>query len=145
MSAFYIGYCTTQLVGGLLSKKFGGKKTIWVGLSFGAFCALAIPFAVSSYHMVLVLRVLMGLCLGPVYPSFSQLLTKWIPSGERSLAAGLIWSGSSVGTVFIFFVGPYIVHSNVGWKGVFYMIAAFAAGSALVCCFLLLSISSSVP
>lgn len=134
LSAYYFGYCTTMLLGGTLSVRFGAKKILWLGLTASAICALLTPFVVASFAAVAALRVVMGLSMGPTFPCLAHLITKWFPRPERNISLSFIWSGSHIGTVFVFFVGPYMVESSWGWESVFYMVACITFGSFYSLC-----------
>lgn len=47
LSSFYWGYITTQIPGGILSQRFGGKHVLTTGLVFTAICTLVTPVAVQ--------------------------------------------------------------------------------------------------
>lgn len=63
LSAFFYGYILTQLPGGFLSHKIGGKVPFGGGVLGSALLALIIPFsAYGGKSAIIFVRVLQGLC-----------------------------------------------------------------------------------
>lgn len=63
LSSFFYGYIVTQLPGGFLALKFGGKNLFGLGILSTAVLTLLTPLAARENVAVLVsLRVLIGLC-----------------------------------------------------------------------------------
>lgn len=62
ISAFYIGYVITNLLGGVLSERFGATKTISYVLFISAVSFATIPFIVATYGywMLFLLRLFQG-------------------------------------------------------------------------------------
>jgi ACS family sodium-dependent inorganic phosphate cotransporter-like MFS transporter 5 len=62
ISAFFWGYIWTQIPGGKLGQRFGGKRVVAVSILSTAICNLFVPIAArASYIYVILLRVGMGL------------------------------------------------------------------------------------
>lgn len=47
LSSFYWGYIFTQIPGGILAQRFGGKHVLTIGLLFAAICTLLTPLCVQ--------------------------------------------------------------------------------------------------
>ncbi len=63
LSSFFYGYIVTQLPGGYLALKFGGKNLFGLGILSTAVFTLLTPVAARAGVAVLVaLRILIGLC-----------------------------------------------------------------------------------
>lgn len=63
LSSFFYGYIITQLPGGYLALKFGGKNLFGLGILSTAVFTLLTPVAARTSVAVLVaLRILIGLC-----------------------------------------------------------------------------------
>ena len=63
LSSFFYGYLITQLPGGYLALKFGGKNLFGLGiLSTAVFTLLTPVFARASVGLLVALRILIGLC-----------------------------------------------------------------------------------
>lgn len=98
LSSYFWGYIVLQLPGGILVQKFGGKYILCGGIFLSAILSFLTPWAidVGGANGLIVIRVLMGLCQGPVYPSLSGFIAVWIPIKERGRISSVIYTGSSV-------------------------------------------------
>jgi MFS family permease len=63
LGSFYIGYILTQLPGGMLAGKYGGKQLLGWSMLFCAFATVITPFAART-SVILLIFVLgfAGLC-----------------------------------------------------------------------------------
>ncbi|XP_058791427.1 putative inorganic phosphate cotransporter [Phymastichus coffea] len=124
LSSFYWGYILTHLPGGLLAEKFGPKYTIGCGVLFTAIFTILTPVTTvwGDANALIFLRFLMGLCEGVIQPGVSCLLSKWIPSNERTLATSFVFSGIRFG-ILISSVMSGLIMSNSGksWPNIFYL------------------------
>ena len=100
LGAFFYGYVATQIPGGRMAEKYGGKKLYGVGVLITAVFTLVTPLAanISIYALVLV-RIIEGLGEGVTFPAMHAMLAVWVPPQERSRLAGLIYGGAQAGTV----------------------------------------------
>ena len=72
LGAFFYGYLTTQLPGGVLGNKYGGKMVFGYGVLVTSLLSLATPIvARTSYVLFIALRVIEG--IGEVRASISYL------------------------------------------------------------------------
>lgn len=63
LSSFFYGYIITQLPGGCLALKFGGKNLFGLGILSTAVLTLLTPVAArTSVALLVALRILIGLC-----------------------------------------------------------------------------------
>jgi ACS family sodium-dependent inorganic phosphate cotransporter len=124
LAAFFAGYLLTQILGGWLADRVGGKRVLLGGvLLWSLFTALAPPAAAGGFAALLVARVAMGLGEGVSFPSIYALYSRWIPAVERSRAVGLNFSAIPLGTVFALLMTPWII-DRFGWPWVFYSFGA---------------------
>lgn len=63
LGAFYYGYLATQIIGGLIAEKFGGKRLMLFGLSFMSLLTLLSPVITGAggYKALFTTRVLGGM------------------------------------------------------------------------------------
>jgi MFS transporter, ACS family, solute carrier family 17 (sodium-dependent inorganic phosphate cotransporter), other len=123
MSSFFIGYLITQVPGGLLAGRFGGKHVLAGGLLFWSlFTALTPPAAYAGFAVLIATRVLMGMGEGVTFPSIYALFARWVPATRRSRAAGLVFSAIPLGVVSAQLATPLLV-TNFGWPWAFYAFA----------------------
>lgn len=98
LSSFYWGYVLAHLPGGLLAQKYGGKYILAFGIFFSGVLSLLIPVCVDygGAHSLIAIRMLMGICQGPIIPACMNLFSSWIPLRERCTMLSLVQSGISV-------------------------------------------------
>jgi len=124
MSSFFVGYLLTQVAGGWLADRFGGKVVLGAGVLFwSAFTIITPPAAFAGLTLLLLSRVGMGLGEAVTFPSIYSLFSRWLPITERTRAIGLNASAIPLGTVFALLLTPVIVLS-LGWQWAFYLFGA---------------------
>ena len=121
LSSFFVGYLLTQIAGGWLADRFGGKVVLGFGVVFwSAFTIITPPAAFAGLSLLLLSRVGMGLGEAVTFPSIYSLFGRWLPVSERTRAIGLNASAIPLGTVFALLLTPVIVLA-LGWQWVFYL------------------------
>ena len=133
-SAFLAGYALFQTPGGRLADKLGSRLVLFLGvLWWGVFTGLTaiVPAGLGIALIAFIgLRFTLGAGEAVIYPASNQFVSRWIPSSERGLANGLIFSGVGVGAGF---TPPLITFLMLryGWRASFLVCAAvglFAGG-----------------
>jgi len=128
LSSFFVGYLVTQIVGGWLAARWGGKVVLGFGVLWWSLFTLLTPLsALTSFPALIAARVAMGLGEGVAFPATYNLLGRWVPLAERSRAAALNLSAVYLGTLFAVIVTPFVIVAW-GWPAVFYLfgLAGFA-------------------
>lgn len=97
LAAFFAGYMCLQIPGGWLARRFGGWAVLGTGLVLSSLTVLLTPWAASSLHALVALRVLTGLGQSALYPTTHALVSHWAPGSERSFFVSLAWSGGYLG------------------------------------------------
>ena len=124
LSSFFLGYLLTQIAGGWLADRFGGKAVLGFGVVFwSAFTIITPPAAFAGLTLLLLSRIGMGLGEAVTFPSIYSLFSRWLPVEERTRAIGLNASAIPLGTVFALLLTPVIVLAW-GWEWVFYLFGA---------------------
>ena len=124
LSSFFIGYLLTQIIGGRLADRFGGKAVLGFGVLFWSlFTILTPPAAAAGFGLLIATRILMGMGEAVTFPSFYSLYARWIPTQERSRALAFTNSGIPLGTLSALLVTPWIVNAW-GWEWAFYSFGA---------------------
>ena len=120
LSSFFAGYLLTQVAGGWLAERYGGKVVLGFGVVFWSFFTLLTPIAAAGGMLaLLVTRVLMGMGEGVTFPSIYAMFGRWVPLTERSRAIGILFSMIPLGSVFALLATPWIV-IRFGWEASFY-------------------------
>ena len=120
LSSFFYGYLATQVLGGWLADRYGGKVVLGFGvLWWSIFTLLTPPAAAVSLAVLFIARVGMGLGEGVAFPAIHNLFARWVPVHERARSVALNTSGIPLGTVGALLLTPAIVLAW-GWQAVFY-------------------------
>ncbi|MFT4563866.1 MAG: ACS family sodium-dependent inorganic phosphate cotransporter, partial [Gammaproteobacteria bacterium] len=97
LSSFFIGYMATQVAGGALANRLGGKIVLgFAVLWWSVFTILTPPAAFVSLGILIVTRILMGFGEGMAFPSMYNLYGRWIPAAEKSRIVAVTFSGISL-------------------------------------------------
>ena len=124
LSSFFLGYLLTQVAGGWLADRYGGKRVLGFGVIFWSLFTLLTPAAaLGGMTALLITRVLMGVGEGVTFPSVYALFGHWIPERERSRAVGILFSMIPLGSVFALVATPPLV-ARFGWASAFYLFGA---------------------
>lgn len=68
---------------------------------------------------MIILRIIVGMGEGLIFPSCSTLLAAWTPQKERSIASTVVYSGGMLGSIFGSGISGLLI-GNYGWTSVFY-------------------------
>merc|ERR550534_830784 len=121
LGAFFFGYVVTQLPGGRLAEKYGGKRLYGGGILITSIFTLLTPLAATiSLPLFVIVRVIEGFGEGVTFPVMHALLAQWIPPNERSRMAGIVYSGAQAGTVLSLPISGFLCEA-FGWPSVFYV------------------------
>lgn len=123
LSAFFYGYCITQIPCGILAKKYGSMYFLAGGMMINSVFGLLVPLA-AKYGMacLIVVRFIQGLGEGPIVPCTHAMLAKWIPPNERSRMAAIVYAGAQFGTVVSMPLSGVLSDWEFfgGWPSIFY-------------------------
>ncbi|KAK2186201.1 hypothetical protein NP493_211g02022 [Ridgeia piscesae] len=125
LGAFFYGYLVSQVPAGMLAEHVGGK---WVFTGIMAVTAiptlLTPPAANISYKMLIVLRVLVGIGSGGIFPVMHVMWSQWSPPLERSKLTGITYAGAMMGSVVALPLSGVLCQHGFagGWPSVFYLI-----------------------
>merc|ERR1712038_237532 len=126
LGAFFYGYIFTQIPGGILSEKFGGKWIFGAGILVAGISALLAPLAsIFGIEYFIAMRVLVGFCMGSAFPSLVNMLALWIPSSERSTLGAFVYAGAQAGTFLAYPLCGWLA-DTFGWESVFYVTGGLA-------------------
>ena len=121
LSSFFLGYMLTQVMGGWLGNRFGGKLVLGFGVLWWSIFTILTPLAaIASVPLLLAARVAMGMGEGVAFPAIYSLFSRWVPADEKARAVTFNLSGLAVGTITAISVTPWIA-TTLGWPVVFYL------------------------
>jgi MFS family permease len=69
LSSFFWGYIWTQVPGGLLAKRLGGKVTFGFAIVGSCFCTILLPLLDFNFALLICCRICTGLCSAFAYPT----------------------------------------------------------------------------
>eukprot|EP01025_Chloroclados_australasicus_P039277 TRINITY_DN4059_c0_g2_i1.p1 TRINITY_DN4059_c0_g2~~TRINITY_DN4059_c0_g2_i1.p1 ORF type:complete len:491 (+),score=64.78 TRINITY_DN4059_c0_g2_i1:26-1474(+) len=124
-SAFLWGYLATQMIGGVLADKYGGKRVLAAGIVWFSAASVLLPFATlaSTQYLlgaVLLGRFLVGFGEGVVMPSMTNLVSTYVKPELRASAFGNIFTGFHGGNLVGLVASPFIIE-QFGWQALFYI------------------------
>eukprot|EP00798_Chlamydomonas_sp_ICE-L_P009629 gene9629-7543_t len=137
LSSFFAGYALTQILGGQLADKYGGKLVLASGVAIWSFFTWATPIvAAQGTAPLIAARVLLGeTCYEQAFKAV-RILTLFlhnhptnstnVPYEKQSTAVGIVTAASYVGIAVAFGISPMII-SEYGWHDVFYLFGAAAS------------------
>jgi MFS family permease len=125
LSAFFWTYTPGQILSGLLAEKINAYRTLALGLTIWA-TATALSGLVSSFAILIALRLMLGLGESAAFPCSSKLLAQHLPRDQLGAANGLIGVGLALGPAFGIFFGGLIMNA-VGWRPMFLLTGAVSA------------------
>jgi sugar phosphate permease len=121
ISAFFIGYASMQIPGGLIADRFGARNGITLGVAAWSVFSVLTGAARSLTNLMWV-RILFGLGEGLHPPAAFKALSAWFKSAERARANGLVMSSNTIGPM----VAPIVFASLMqafGWRKAFYFVS----------------------
>ncbi|KAK3919330.1 Vesicular glutamate transporter 2 [Frankliniella fusca] len=120
LGSFYWCYVLSQVMGGLLTQRFGTKVVFGLSQLVTAACSLLIPVAAEVHYAVLiVLRSVQGIASGLTWPAMYAAVGPWIPASERSRFMSS-FQGFSFGIGLTYPLCGFII-AHFGWRVVFYV------------------------
>jgi len=134
VTAFYVGYVIANLVGGILTDRFGGRRTL-------AFALLPLGIATFCFGEIRTLnagiwvQALMGLAAGADYSAGIKIISAWFDK-DRGRAMGIYVTATSLAVVVANFAVPRITEA-FGWSNAFRVLGVCTAGWTLAALFLI--------
>ena len=98
MGAFYWGYGLSQVPGGFLAQRFGGRITLIVSFLGWSAASFLTPTTATNALGMSAARVVVGIFQGFLIPSVHTVLSQWVLPHERAKATSLCTSGMYLGS-----------------------------------------------
>jgi ACS family sodium-dependent inorganic phosphate cotransporter len=124
-SAFFWGYILSQLPGGYLSSRYGGRATLPAGVAMWSLATAAVPVLAATVPGLCVSRAAVGLGEAVAPSAATDMVARIVPPEERSRAVSFVFAGLHFGSIAGLLAAPWLI-SNLGWPSVF--VAFGAAG-----------------
>jgi MFS transporter, ACS family, D-galactonate transporter len=113
-SAFLLSYGLLQLPIGAFIDKVGTKLTYVWAVILWSLASMATAIA-SSFGMLYVLRLILGVGEAPAFPAATKTAADWIPRKQRGIATGFFTAGVNMGSAIALPLVAWIV-SSFGWQ-----------------------------
>ncbi|KAM7259989.1 hypothetical protein ACFE04_015730 [Oxalis oulophora] len=126
LATFYYGYASSQIPGGWIAQKIGGRKVLLLSFVLWSSTCFLVPIDPHRVKVLVLARLLVGVAQGFIFPSIHTVLAQWVPPHERSRSVSLTTSGMYLGAA----AGMLALPSVVKFKGpqfVFYAEAFLGA------------------
>mmetsp|Transcript_65556 Transcript_65556/g.174624 ORF Transcript_65556/g.174624 Transcript_65556/m.174624 type:complete len:478 (-) Transcript_65556:126-1559(-) len=135
LSAIAAGYLFTQVPGGALADALGVKNVVTVALALSSLCCMAIPTSMDLFGMsgLWVTMATMGAVQGPLFPTSTVFLSKWMPRktpggcDEKAWGTSMLDIGISVGSLVIIPMANGLA-ATFGWRGAYRVIGWLSLG-----------------
>lgn len=109
-TAFFIGYAISMMPAGALGDKFGGGRVLCYGILFFCLFTFLTPFAASSsFILIILVRVLVGIGQGCGMPGIASTIAQWVPKSEAGRAQGFCLVGIPISTALTWAIGPSVM------------------------------------
>ncbi|XP_062427050.1 sialin isoform X2 [Rhea pennata] len=103
LGSFFYGYIITQIPGGYLASKIGGKLLLGFGIFGTSVFTLLTPLAANlGVGYLIAVRALEGLGEGVTFPAMHSMWSSWAPPLERSKLLSISYAGA-LGVLWWFF------------------------------------------
>jgi MFS family permease len=120
---FFIGYLFLQIPGGHLAERWSAKKFVGIMiLIWGVFAVLS--GFVQNFTELLVIRFLLGIAEGGIWPAILVLISHWFPTRERARAYGVWMMNIAISSIVTAPLSGWIL-SVSDWRTLFFVEGIF--------------------
>lgn len=116
---FFIGFLVFQVHGGIWARKYGARKVITICLVIWSIIA----FLTGTVHNVaelLVVRFILGMVEGIVWPASLILISNWFPQKERARATAYFMLGTPISAIIMSPISGYLL-DHTSWRVMFFI------------------------
>ncbi|PZC71004.1 sialin [Helicoverpa armigera] len=126
LGTYFWTYPISSLIGGMAAERYGPRLLVFVVTLISAFVTALSPMAADlGYYTLVIIRLILGLAAGFIYPCLHCLVARWVPQAEKGKFIAALMGGT-LGTVVTWSLTGLIME-NHGWSAAFYVPAAIAA------------------
>lgn len=129
-SLFFISYATFEIPSGALGDRIGPRRVLTRIVSWWSVFT-SLTGTVSSYPLLLLVRLCFGAGEAGAYPNSATVLGRWIPQRSRARAWGIVWMSSQIGAAF----APLLVvpiQIRYGWRASFFLFGSIGLAWSVV-------------
>ncbi|EFP09207.1 hypothetical protein CRE_25315 [Caenorhabditis remanei] len=128
LSSFFYGYIGSQIIGGHLASRYGGKRVVFITILGSSLLTLANPVAArTSEYALAILRAAIGFLQGATFPAMHTMWSVWGPPLELSVLTGVTYAGAQIGNVIVLPLSGFLCQYGFdgGWPSIFYILGVF--------------------
>ncbi|HLH57922.1 MAG TPA: MFS transporter [Streptosporangiaceae bacterium] len=120
---FFVGYLFLQIPGGHLAERWSAKKFVGIMILIWGVLAFASGL-VQNFTELLIVRFLLGVAEGGIWPAILVLISHWFPARERARAYGVWMMNIAISSIITAPLSGWIL--SVGdWRMLFFVEGAF--------------------
>ena len=120
---FFIGYLVMQIPGGHLAERWSAKKFVGIMILIWGVFAFAAGL-VQNYTQLLIVRFLLGVAEGGIWPAILVLISHWFPARERARAYGFWMMNIAISSIITAPLSGWILTWG-DWRTLFFIEGAF--------------------
>jgi len=120
---FFIGYLVMQIPGGHLAERWSAKKFVGIMILIWGVFAFAAGL-VQNYTQLLIVRFLLGVAEGGIWPAILVLISHWFPARERARAYGFWMMNIAISSIISAPLSGWILTWG-DWRALFFIEGAF--------------------
>lgn len=113
-SAFFFGYMLSQIPGGWLSSKIGGRWVLPAGVGLWSAATAGVPLLASTLPGLFVSRAAVGLGEGVAPAAATDIVARTIDKSERGRATSFIFGGLHIGSLIGLLAAPPLIEVHCG-------------------------------
>ncbi|MFK7733782.1 MAG: MFS transporter [Pseudomonadales bacterium] len=120
MGSVFLGYIGSQLIGGMITERFGAARILGLAVLLFSLFTLITPTAANhSFTALIIARILLGIAEGFAVPATYAFIGRWSLPNERARLLAIVVSGATIGAPGGLMLSGWIVESY-GWPMTFY-------------------------
>ncbi|KAG5317248.1 S17A5 protein, partial [Pseudoatta argentina] len=120
ISIYFAGYLVGMFPSGYLADRFDTKFVLLTCVLLNGILTILVPITAKQLYVLYTIRFLTGFVSAANLPIVNVLLGTWVVYEEKSTWVGIIYAGTSLGTVISILTSGLILH-YVGWEAIFYI------------------------
>ncbi|XP_018045075.1 PREDICTED: putative inorganic phosphate cotransporter [Atta colombica] len=120
ISIYFAGYLVGMFPSGYLADRFDTKAVLLGCVLANGILTTLVPIVAKQLSILYIVRFLTGFVSAANLPIVNVLLGTWVVYEEKSMWVGIIYAGTSLGTVISILTSGLILR-YVGWEAIFYI------------------------
>ncbi|KAK2581812.1 hypothetical protein KPH14_002281 [Odynerus spinipes] len=120
VSIYFAGYLVGMFPSGYFADRFNTKLVLLTCVLANGILTMLVPLVAKFLTVLLIVRFITGIMSAANLPVVNVLLGKWVVYEEKSMWVGIIYAGTSLGTVISILTSGLIM-KDFGWEAVFYI------------------------